>query len=113
MLPVAFGIIQANAIIGPESSGNSSGSRIQEGQYRITSDDFNTNTVIIATCTGTGVTIGASQGPTANSLDVYIKLVDGSPTNAWFNFVAFTRQRICYNMLIIESLNIVETFYLH
>jgi hypothetical protein len=92
MLPVAFGIVQANAIIGPGSSGNFSASRIQEGQYRITSNDFNTNTVIIATCTGTGVSIGASQGPTANTLDVNIKLVsDGSPTNAWFNFVAFTR----------------------
>jgi len=92
MLPVAFGLIQSNAIISAGSSGNFSASRIQEGQYRITSDDFNTNTVIIATCTGTGVTIGASQGPTANSLDVYIKLVsDGSFTNAWFNFVAFTR----------------------
>jgi hypothetical protein len=91
MLPVAFGLVQANAIISAGSSGNFSVSRIQEGVYRITSDDFNTNTVVIATCTGTGVTLGASQGPTANSLDVYIKLVDGTFTDAWFNFVAFTR----------------------
>jgi hypothetical protein len=92
MLPVAFGIIQANAIIGAGSSGNFSASRISDGQYRITSDDFNTNSIIVATCTGTGVTISASQGPTANTLDVNIRWADdGTPVNAWFNFVAFTR----------------------
>lgn len=92
MLPVAFGLVQGNAIVSTGSSGNFSVSRISDGHYRITSDDFNANSVIIATCTGTGVTISGSQGPTANSLDVNIRWADdGTPINAWFNFVAFTK----------------------
>jgi hypothetical protein len=92
MLPVAYGQIQANAIISAGSSGNFTASRISDGYYRITSDDFNTNTVIVVTCTGVGVTIGAYQGGGPTSCEVNIRQAsDGSPINAWFNFVAFTR----------------------
>lgn len=90
MLPAAYGLIRSNAIIN-SGSGNFSVSRVQEGIYEITSNDFNTNTVVVATTTAVSLTIGAGQGATANSLTIYIRRVDdGTLTDAWFNFVAFT-----------------------
>jgi hypothetical protein len=92
MLPVAYGLIRSNAIVNPGSSGNFNVSLVQDGVFRITSDEFNTNTVVIATTTAVNLTIGAGQGPASNQLDIYIRNVDdGQLVNAWFNFVAFTR----------------------
>lgn len=92
MLPVAYGLIRSNAIINSGSSGNFSASRLQVGVYELVSDEFNTNTVVVATTTAVNLTIGAGSGSTSNSLQIYIRRVDdGELTDAWFNFVAFTR----------------------
>lgn len=92
MLPVAYGLIRSNAIINSGSSGNFSASRLETGIYELVSDEFNTNTVVVATTTAVSLTIGAGQGSSSNSLTIYIRRVDnGELTDAWFNFVAFTR----------------------
>jgi hypothetical protein len=92
MLPVAYGLIRANAAVNAGSSGNFGAIKLGVGIYELTSDEFNSNTVIVATTTAVSLTIGAGSGSTSNSLQVYIRRVDdGELTDAWFNFVAFTR----------------------
>lgn len=90
MLPVAYGLVRANATI-DSGSGNFSVSKLGVGIYRITSSDFNTTTVVIATPTATNISIGASQGNLSNQLDLYVKnTTTGDLSDAFFNFVAFT-----------------------
>lgn len=90
MLPVAYGLIRANATIA-SGSGNFSVSKLGTGIFRITSNDFNTTTVVIATPTATNISIGASQGSLSTQLDLYVKnTTTGDLADAFFNFVAFT-----------------------
>ncbi|MCC6761727.1 MAG: hypothetical protein IT252_10955 [Chitinophagaceae bacterium] len=90
MLPVAYGLIRANATI-VSGSGNFSVSKLGTGIFRITSNDFNTTTVVIATPTATNISIGASQGSLSNQLELYVKnTTTGDLADAFFNFVAFT-----------------------
>jgi hypothetical protein len=91
MLPAAYGLIRSNAII-ESGSGNFSASRVEQGIFNLVSNDFNTTTVVVASCTATNVTIGAGQGSSANTLTLYLRNMDtGELIDAWFNFVAFTR----------------------
>jgi len=90
MLPVAYGLVRANATL-VSGSGNFSVSKLGTGIYRLTSNDFNTTSVIIATPTATNISIGASPGSLPNQLDLYLKnTTTGDLSDAFFNFVAFT-----------------------
>jgi hypothetical protein len=90
MLPVAYGLIRSTATIA-SGSGNFSVSKLGTGIYRITSNDFNTTTVVIATPTATNISIGASQGSLSTQLDLYVKNTNtGDLADAFFNFVAFS-----------------------
>lgn len=89
MLPVAYGFIRSNATIA-SGSGNFTVSRPQDGVFIITCSDFNSNTVVVATTSAIGLTIGASRSSISNQIEVIIRDIDGEYINAFFNFVAFT-----------------------
>jgi hypothetical protein len=90
MLPVAYGLIRANATIN-SGSGNFSVSKLGTGIYRITSNDFSVNSVVLATPTATNISIGASPGNLSNQMDIYVKnTTTGDLADAFFNFVVFT-----------------------